>query len=73
MAKLIRKIKKFMWNNSKIIIGIFIGIIISGVGAYAATILFNSDKVRFDNTSANLTLNNTSVNNVQDAIDALYI
>ena len=63
---------KFIKNNIKLILGIRIGMIISGTGVYAATILFQGDQVGFDNTNAGITLNNQSVDNVQDAIDAIY-
>ena len=64
--------KERVKKQSKLILILVIGIII-GVGSVsAATILFNSNAVGFDNTNANLTLNNTAVDNVQDAIDALY-
>lgn len=64
--------KKFVKNNHKLLIGIIIGVIISGTGVYAATILFASGDVGFDNTNTNLTLNGNPVDNVQDAIDAIY-
>ncbi len=67
-----KKICKFIKSNFKVIIAFIIGIIVSGTGVYAATIIFNSDEVGFDNTNANLTLNNVPVDNVQDAIDAIY-
>ena len=70
--KIVSKIKTLFKNNIKLIIGIIIGVIISSFTVYGATIIFDSDAVGFDNTNANLTLNNTSVDNVQDAIDALY-
>ena len=59
-------------KQSKIILILIIGIIIGVSSVSAATILFNSNAVGFDNTNANLTLNNTTVDNVQDAIDAIY-
>ena len=67
------KIKSFFKNNIKLFIGIIIGVVVSGFTVYGATIIFDSDEVGFDNTNANLTLNNASVDNVQDAIDAIYI
>ena len=66
------KIKSFFKNNIKLFIGIIIGVVVSGFTVYGATIIFDSDEVGFDNTNANLTLNNASVDNVQDAIDAIY-
>ena len=67
-----KRICKFIKSNFRVIIAFIIGIIVSGTGVYAATIIFNSNEVSFDNTNANLTLNNVAVNNVQDVIDAIY-
>ena len=64
--------KKFFKSNIKLIVGIVIGAIISGTGVYAATIVFDSDQVSYDNTNTNLQINNADVDNVQDAIDAIY-
>ncbi len=64
--------KKFIKSNYKLMIGIIIGAIISGFTVYGATILVNGNQVGFDNTNANLTLGNVTVDNVQDAIDAIY-
>ena len=64
--------KKFFKNNIKPIITFILGLIVSGGGVYAATIIFQSDQVGFDNANAGITLNNQSVDNVQDAIDAIY-
>ncbi len=57
------KIKLFFRKNLKL----FIGIIISGTTVYAATIIFNSNQVAYDNTRSEM-----SVTNVQDALDELY-
>ena len=62
-----KKIKNFLKNNIKLFVGIIIGIIISGTSVYAATILFNSNQVGYDNTSSGM-----SATNVQDALDELY-
>ena len=59
--------KKFVRNNYKLLIGIIIGVILSVTGVYAATILYNSNAVGFDNTSSGM-----EATNVQDAIDELY-
>ena len=67
-----KRICKFIKSNFKVIIAFIIGIIVSGTGVYAATIIFQSNQVGFDNTNSNLTLNNVAVDNVQDAIDAIY-
>ena len=61
------KIKSFFRKNLKLFIGIIIGLIISGTGVYAATIIFNSNQVGYDNTSSGMTSTN-----VQDALDELY-
>ena len=60
-----------MKNNIKLIIGIIIGIIISGSIVYAYDLFANS--VGYDNTTSGLKdANNQDVDNVQDAIDVLY-
>ena len=64
--------KNFIKNNIKLVIGIIIGAIISGTSVYGATLLFNSNQVGFDNTTAELTLNSQPVDNVQDAIDSIF-
>lgn len=60
-------IKNIFEKNIKIFIGIIIGIILSGTSAYAATILFASNQVSYDNTASGLTSTD-----VQEAIDELY-
>ena len=65
--------RKFIKSNIKFIIGIIIGIIISGTGVYAATIIFQGSQVGFDNSIANLKKqDNSDVETVQEAIDAIY-
>lgn len=64
--------KKFIKNNIKVIIAFIIGLIISGTSVYAATIIFDSDEVGYDNTVSGLQINNVAVDNVQDVIDAIY-
>ena len=62
-----KKIKKFLVGNIKTVVAFVLGLIISGTGVYAATILFASNQVGYDNTSSGLTSTN-----VQDALDELY-
>ena len=64
--------KHFFKNNIKLIVAFILGLIISGGGVYATTILFNSNQVGYDNSNTNLQINNADVDNVQDAIDAIY-
>ena len=58
------RIVKHLKNNYKIIIGIIIGVVISGCGVYAATVIAASSVGYSDNASLGAT-------NVQDAIDKL--
>ena len=62
------KKRKSLFKNSKtkFILGIILGIILTGGGVYAATI-GNSKDVFYDNATSNL-----SSTNVQDALDELY-
>lgn len=62
-----KRIKKFLLGNIKTVVAFILGIIISGTTIYAATILFASDQVSYDNTSSGMT-----ATNVQGAIDELY-
>lgn len=62
-----KKISSFLLNNKKFFLGIIIGIIISGGTVFAATILFASNEVSYDNTNSGM-----SATNVQDALDELY-
>lgn len=59
--------KKLIKSNIKLIIGILIGMVLSITTVYAATILFASNQVGYDNTSSGM-----SATNVQDALDELY-
>ena len=59
------RIVKHLKNNYKIIIGIIIGVVISGCGVYATTVIAASSVSYSDNASLGAT-------NVQDAIDKLY-
>ena len=67
-----KKIKEFTKRNIKLVIGLIIGTFVSGIGVYASTILFNGNEISFDNSKAKLTLNDKSVTNMQEAMDALY-
>ena len=58
------RIVKHLKNSYKIIIGIIIGVVISGYGVYAATVIAASNVGYSDNASLGAT-------NVQDAIDKL--
>ena len=58
------RIVKHLKNSYKIIIGIIIGVVISGCGVYAATVIAASNVGYSDNASLGAT-------NVQDAIDKL--
>ena len=64
LQKLYMKIFK---NNIKLFLGMLFGILLTGTSVYAATILFASDEVGYDNTSSGM-----SATNVQDALDELY-
>lgn len=64
---------KLLKKNKKLLLGIIIGLILSGTGVYAATILFQGNQVGFDNTNANLTkTNGDPVETVQEALEAIY-
>ena len=62
-----KKIKKLLLGNIKTVVAFILGVIVSGTTVYAATILFASNQVGYDNTSSGLTSTN-----VQDALDELY-
>ena len=62
-----KKIKKFIKNNIKLVIGIMIGLAIAGsIGVYAATVIASKD-VTYSNTTSGLT-----ATTVQGAIDEIY-
>lgn len=61
-----KKIKKFLLGNIKTVVAFILGIIMSVTTVYAATILYNSNQVEYDNTSSGM-----SATNVQDALDEL--
>ena len=67
MGDRMKKVKKFLLGNIKTVVAFILGIIISGTTVYAATILFASSEVSYDNTSSGM-----SATNVQDALDELY-
>lgn len=60
-----KSIKEKTKSNIKFIIGLIVGLTLTG-GAYAATILFDSEEVSYDNTTSGLTSTN-----VQDALTEL--
>lgn len=61
-----KKIRKLLKNNIKVIIAFVVGVIISGGTVYAATILA-ANQVGYDNTTSGITSTN-----VQGALDELY-
>ncbi len=64
---MLKKVKNLFKNSkTKFILGLILGIILTGGGVYAATIE-NSKDVFYDNATSNL-----SSTNVQDALDELY-
>lgn len=68
-----KKIKEFTKRNLKVIVAFIIGIMISGVGVYAATILYNANEIVYDNTNVAIEKSaGVNVANVQEAIEALY-
>lgn len=62
-----KKVKKFLLGNIKTVVAFAIGVIISGTSVYAATILFASNQVSYNNANSGATSTN-----VQDALDELY-
>ena len=61
-----KEVKKRIKGNYKLVLGVIIGIMISGVGAYAATTI-SSSNISYDNKSSGLTSTN-----LNGAIDELY-
>ena len=62
-----KKIKKFIKNNIKLVIGIMIGLAIAGsIGVYAATVIASAS-VSYDNSNSGLISTN-----LQDALDEAY-
>ncbi len=63
-----QKIASLFKSNLKMVIGIFVGLVIGGITAYAAgTVLFQSNIVGYVNTESGLTSTN-----VKGALDELY-
>ena len=60
-----KRIKELFKNNLKLIIGIMIGAMISGIGVYAVAVA--SSSVSYDNTSSG-----SSATTVKEALDELY-
>lgn len=65
----IRKIKKFIYNNKELFFGLLLGIVVSAVSVKAATILFASSDISYDDTRAGTTV---GASDVQDALDEIY-
>ena len=61
-----KKISKFIKNNYKFLIGVIVGLLLSGTGVYAANTIY-SKNVTYDNSNSGL-----SATNVQDALDETY-
>ena len=65
--------KKWIKNNTKLFIGIIIGLILTGTSVYAATIYYNGINVGYDNSTTGFKdSNNQDVKDVQTALDELY-
>ena len=62
---------RFIKNNLKVLIAFILGTILSGVTVYATSLIASSN-VSIDNSAMQLTKNGQSVNNAQDAIEAIY-
>ena len=61
-----KKISKFIKNNYKFLIGVIVGLLLSGTGVYAANTIYSSN-VTYDNSNSGL-----DATNVQDALDETY-
>ena len=61
-----KKISKFIKGNYKFLIGVIVGLLLSGTGVYAANTIY-SKNVTYDNSNSGL-----SATNVQDALDETY-
>ena len=61
-----KKAKKIIKNNLKVLVGIIIGTMVTGTGVYAATVI-NASDVSYKNASSGMTSTN-----VQGAIEELY-
>ena len=60
-------IQKFIKTNIKILLGIIIGVLISGSVVFAATIAIDAAQVTYNNSNTSLTSTN-----IKDALDELY-
>lgn len=65
-----KRIKKFLLNNTKMVIAFVLGVVISGTTVYAATYLYNSNQVGFDKSK--VSQYGATKDDVQGAIDELY-
>ncbi len=61
-----KKISRFIKDNYKFLIGVIVGLLLSGTGVYAANTIY-SKNVTYDNSNSGL-----SATNVQDALDETY-
>ena len=61
-----KKISKFIKDNYKFLIGVIVGLLLSGTGVYAANTIYSSN-VTYDNSNSGL-----EATNVQDALDETY-
>ena len=62
-----KKVKKFLLGNIKTVVAFILGGLIIGGSVYAATILFQSNIVGYNNATSGM-----SATNVQAALDELY-
>ena len=60
-------IQKFIKTNIKILLGIIIGVLISGSVVFAATIVIDASQVTYNNSNTSLTSTN-----IKDVLDELY-
>ena len=67
-----KKIKNFLKRNIKYVIAFMLGTLVSIFGVYATSTLYDGDVVSYDSTTSGLKIGGVAVDNVQDAIDALY-
>ena len=61
-----KKISRFIKGNYKFLIGVIVGLLLSGTGVYAANTIY-SKNVTYDNSNSGL-----SATNVQDVLDETY-
>ena len=64
---IMKKIKKYLLENTKMTVAFIIGVLIGIPTVYAATTLFAANQVGYNNTTSG-----SSATNVQDAVDDLY-